>query len=289
MKKALYLPILTLLSLLLACANYFEALNEKSIVLFSVHSADKIPFAAPSITVNIACDNVFGTQAVGDWMQSSKTIITTVSLPQGKACRLTVTGFFDGTNTYSSVSSMLVITISQTGSVATTGSYQYVNGSGVNQWLLATQGPSLYTVNLGYAAQNLTATTSVTPSVLSLQNMSDTLAQVVAPTVANLTLTETRVLLITYDTLTANVTSSTGCKYIDNSGASPTYNAASWSSVNTAYNNASAANCPIMVPGSPLLILGNWTLLWKTNIKTLVIWANTLNGVTAYTTAMVGP
>lgn len=250
--------------------------------------------ATPTLKVSAACDNVFNTNATGDWSIQNLTITSSVSIINGKNCRITLNNYFDGTNTFTPLvpASPLVIAIASNGSVTTTSAFEYTNGATPTptlQWFSASIGASNYTVAISFANNAVSATTSLTPTVLSTQTVSLANAGVTAPSVSNILITETVVLLVHLYTFTAVVSNSTACKYIDNSGGSPPYNPSNWISVNSAYNNASATTCPVLIPGSPLLVAGNWNNLWKTGVKTLVIWANTLNGISAYTTSNIGP
>lgn len=281
---------MTSICLVMSCAEVpIDSLSLSALHLSVAPSADGI-FADPSFTYTIGCDNVYNTGLSNDWTQSNRTVSNSISIPQGKVCRLSLSNYFDGTTNFTpvQVNVPLVITVSTTGLISASPPAQYSNGSTL-QWFSAIQNGAAYTVKLNTALHTLSSTTSLSPTAISLQSFNLANDQVSPPSVTNVRVTQTRILVVVYYTLTAVVTNSSGCKYINNSGVTPPYNVSDWTSVNTAYNSLASNACPIMVPGSPLLLLGNWTSLWQPGIKTLVMWANTVNGVNAYTTAMVGP
>jgi len=152
---------------------------------------------------------------------------------------------------------------------------------------LGAQNGAVYNLAISYASNSITATTSITPTALTAKTYTVSISQAaVAPSVSLVTVTQISILGILNYTLTAVVTGSSACKYIDNSTS--TYNPSNWISVNSAYTNSNAKTCPIIIPGSPLLVAGNWTMAFKTGTTTLVIWAKTsTSGVSAYTTSNI--
>jgi|GEM_PF-2057952 len=248
---------------------------------------------AGDMTVNLACDNVFGGGATGDWTSNnvSTTSGSTVSVVAGKACRVTLVNYSDSSNTYSAVSSSLVVSISSSGVVTAASALQYTSGGGspVLQWFAASSGGS-YSIVFNYAADAITASTVTSATALTGQTITLTVAQVPAPTVSGLTVYNVPTLNGVAATYTLVVTSpvitgSISCKYILNNGN--TYTATSWSSVNSAFNNVSAVACPQFIDGGSGFSVGNWTTNWNTGNTYLIMWANTVNNISSYTVANV--
>lgn len=247
------------------------------------------PFVGGTLTLDLACDNVFGTGATDDWTMTNVAATSAVSIIQNKACRITVVSYYDGvTNTYTPVvlASPLVISISALGIVSPSSAIQYTSGGGtpVLQWFSAYPGGT-DTVIINFASDAISTTTTVTSINLTGQSVSLAVNGVSAPTVSGLSLFSIPSINsapASY-TLEATVSGSTSCKYIDNS--SGTYTPTSWSSVNTAFALATLP-CPVFTP-TP--VSGNWTGLWGAGIKTLIIWANTVNNLSSYAVANIGP
>ena len=242
---------------------------------------------AGTFTLNLSCDNVYSASSPGDWTQNNVSATSTVSIVAGKSCTITLVSYNDGTNTYSAVGTQLSIAVSNTGTITQSTARQYTTGGGspTLKWFSANQGGSTYSAVVNYVSDPVSNTSSVTQTNLSAITFTLSMNGVAAPTVSGITLTITTSSGTYSYTLTATVSGSTGCKYIDNS--SSTYTASSWSSVNTAYAAAGATACPTLTPGSATS--GNWNSRWQSGKKTLVIWVNTLNGVNAFTTANFGP
>jgi len=240
-----------------------------------------------SFVFNVSCDNTFGTSASSDWQQSNISATTSVSVVSGVACHLALVSYNNGTTTYTAVGSSLIVNVSSSGVVSTASPLQYTSGgaSPTFEWFGASQGGSTYSVVINYAADSIINTTSVTQNNLSALAISLSISNVAAPSVSGVTLTIAASSGSFNYTLTATVSGSTGCKYIDNS--SSTYTPTSWTSVNTAYSAAGATACPTLAPGSATA--GNWNNRWQTGKTTLVMWANASGGVNAYTTANFGP
>jgi hypothetical protein len=245
-----------------------------------------------AMVVNLSCDNVYGT-GNGDWTMNnvSTTSGSTVSIIAGTTCHITLVSYSDATNTYTAVTTSLVINISSTGTVSNAAAVEYTSGGGspVLQWFAAAQGASPYTVIINYAADAITVDTSPTITNLTGHTVTLTVAQIPAPVVSSLILYFTPALngaAASY-TLTAAVTGSTSCKYIDNSAG--TYTPTSWASVNTAFNAAGAQPCPQFVDGATGFTPGNWTAFWVAGTKILIMWADTVNGLSSYATANIGP
>jgi hypothetical protein len=271
-------------------ASFFKEPEMVSYKLITTREGEEITTSA-SLTLGLVCDNVYGTNATGDWSQNNVSVTLTsgagtVQLPQSKACRITLTNYYDGTNTYTAVLTSLVVTVSTAGAIAVQapGTAQEYIGGGIKDWFFAASAGT-YSIVYNFAADSITATQTITPTVISIQTVNLAIAGITPPTVTGLTLYSLGPInsqaAVGY-TLVATVTGSTSCKLIDNS--SSTYTATSWSSVNTAYN-AATITCPSFVPG----VAGNqnnWTSYYNgTTQKTLTIWANTVNGLNAYTTA----
>lgn len=257
----------------------------------SVINGDTGVILSGTMTLNLSCDNVFGTSATGDWTMSNVSASSNVSLIQGKACSVSMAQYFDGTNTFSpvNVNSPLTISVSSDGTISPASAAQYTTGGGspILQWYAASQGAASFTIVINFTNEAVSGNSSVTPTNLAGQTISLTIADVLAPTVSSLLVYNIPGINSspTSYTLVSNVSNYTSCKYIDNS--SNTYTPTSWSSVNTAFQ--SAQTCPVFVPGQVGFSQGNWTSLWSTGVKTLIIWANTVNGLNAYTTANIGP
>ena len=245
-------------------------------------------FLTAGFVLNVSCDNVYGTAAAGDWQQNNISATSSVSVVANKACHITVLSYNDGSNTWTPVSSQLVVNISSSGVVTSASALQYQTGSPTTyQWYSAVQGSSSYTVIIGYVGNSVSnATTSLTS--LTSQTITLSAALIAAPVVSSLTLYNIPSINSgsASNTLTASVSGYTACKLIDNT--SGTYTPSSWSSVNTAYA-AATTTCPSFVDGQAGFAIGNWTNYWVTGHKTLVMWANTVDGMNAYAVANIGP
>lgn len=84
-------------------------------------------------------------------------------------------------------------------------------------------------------------------------------------------------------TITASVSGSTSCKYIDEDRYG-FINPESWQSVQAAFKSIRAVNCPSFV--TPAAI-GNWSTSWNTGDTFIIMWANTVGQLSSYTTAVV--
>lgn len=246
---------------------------------------------AGTLTLNLSCDNVFGTGTNGDWTMSSISATSTVSLIQNKACHITVSGYNDGSNSYAPVESPLVINIASNGAVSTSSIVQYTTGGGTPTliWFAAAQGVSAYTIVLNFINELVSGNNTLSPTDLAATAVPLSIDGILAPVVSSLLLYSIPAInsaLASY-TLVGSVSNFTSCKYIDNS--SSIYTPTAWSSVNTAFNAVGAQACPSLVPGVGNFANGNWTSLWGAGVKTLIMWANTVNGLNAYTTANIGP
>lgn len=245
------------------------------------------------LTLKVTCDNVFNTNASNDWSINSVDVTDSVYVISNKSCHLSILNYNDNTNIFSPINSgsPLLINISSSGVISTPVSaveYTTQGGQPILQWFSASQGLSNYSININFAADAVAAITALTPTNLQAQTVSVSNSQVAAPSVTSVIVTGTGLIIKLY-TLTAIVTGSTGCKYINNSPPNPPYTPSNWISVNAAYNAAGAQSCPVLIPGSINLVIGNWSSQWQVGSKTLVMWANSVNGVNAYTTANVGP
>lgn len=259
----------------------------------SMKDGDTGVILSGTLTLDLSCDNVFATGATADWAMQSVSASSSVSLVQNKACSIAVQQYFDGTNTFTpvNVNAPLTISVATDGAVAQTSPVQYTTGGGtpILQWYAAAQGVSLYTIVMSFTSETVSGNSSVTPTNLASQAVPLSISGITAPTVSSLFVYDIPAINSVAEsyTLVASVSNATSCKYIDNSSA--TYTPTSWSSVNTAYNAGGAQACPVFVPGQLNFSQGNWTSLWSTGVKTLIIWANTVNGLNAYTTANIGP
>lgn len=288
-----YFIIALLFTMLSGCGDipiiYDEILSKNEddeliyVSLILAHS-----LANPSATFDVACSNVYNTNANNDWRQNNVNVSSSIGIINNKNCTLTLKQYFDGINTFTPSNNPLVINIANNGVITTTAAILYSDNATTPNlaWFIAAQGGSTYNLIINYAADAIIATQSINPNNLSITTMNINMANIVAPSVSSITVTQTKKRGTQY-TLTATVSRSTGCKYIDNT--SNTYTPSNWISVNQAYNNASAKTCPVLTLGSPLLQNGNWNNLWKSGVITLVMWANTQNGINAYTTANFGP
>lgn len=291
-----YIIILLLFSLTQACGdidtlNHTEEAKDDNLELISVSLILAHTLANPNATFDINCDNVYNKNINGDWQQSNITASSSISIISNKNCQLTLKQYFDGNNTFTPTisNSPLIINIASNGVVTTTATISYTDNAtptANRAWFIAGQGGSTYSIIINYANDAISATQSISPSNLTIATMNITMANIIAPSVSSIIVTQTQITSYQY-TLTAVVTNATGCKYIDNT--SNTYTPSNWISVNQAYNNGSAKTCPVLIAGSPLLQIGNWNSVWKNNKITLVIWANRQNGINAYTTANFGP
>lgn len=270
----------------LALDDRSEYFLEPKMAIYQLSANHDGVLVASTFTLALSCDNVYGTGQNGDWSQNNVAATTSVSLPASKNCRITLSSYCDASDTcFNPVLTSLVTTVSTTGTITSGSATQYTASGNIKQWFYSSQAGS-YSIQYNYAADAITATTSITPTVINIQTVSLAIASITPPTVSNLTLYSLGAInsaAATY-TLIATVTGSTGCKYISNN--SNTYNPASWNSVNTAYNNGSAVSCPSFTPASNGSTTDNWTNKYGgTGQKTLIMWANTVNGLTAYTTA----
>jgi|SRR5579871_2117877 len=240
-----------------------------------------------TLTLNTSCSNVFGATHPGDWTENSITATSSVSVLAGVACTITMVSYNDGSHIYTATGSPLTINISSSGAVPPASATQYTSGgaSPILQWFSASQGASAYAIVINYAADAITNSTVTSTTNLSATTISLSMINIPAPTVLGVTLTISNSAGTYSYTLTATASGATGCKYIDNSNA--VYSPTSWTSVNTAYGAVGATSCPTLTPGSATV--GNWNSLWHAGKTTLVMWANALGGVNAYTTANFGP
>jgi hypothetical protein len=247
--------------------------------------------AAGPMVVNLACDNIYGT-ATGDWTMNNINMTSggTVSVIFHKICHITLMSYSDGTNTYTPVSSGLVITVSSTGGISTAGPVEYTSGGAtpVFQWFSVVQ-KLLFSATINYAADAVSAITAPTMVNLTGQVVNLAVQSIPAPVISSL-----NVYIIpsvnsgsASATLTAAVTGATSCKYIDNSSGiwTPTL----WAVVNIAFTSSNALPCPVFVDGANGFTVGNWTSRWTPGVKTLIIWANTFSNLSSYTTANIGP
>lgn len=239
--------------------------------------------------LNLSCDNVYSASSPGDWTQNNVSATTTFSLVNNKNCRVVLVSYNDGSNTYTDTGTKLTITVSSLGVVSPASALQYTSGGGspILQWFAAAQGQTTYSIVINYTSNTVSSST-VSRTSLTSQTVSLSAAPIASPSVSSLTLYSIPALngaSISY-TLIASVSGYTGCKLIDNS--SSTYSPTSWSSVNTAYN-AATVSCPTMVDGQTGFSIGNWSSYWVSGQKTLVMWANSLNGLNAYAVANIGP
>jgi hypothetical protein len=264
-------------------AQYF---HEPEMATYHLFGTREGVFTPSTFTLGLSCDNVYGTGQTGDWTQNNVQVNTSVSIPAGKNCRITLTSYYDGTNTYSAVLTSLVTTVSTTGTITSSAAAEY-NSGGTMIWIYSSQAAT-YSIQYNYSSNAITATTSITPTVITIQTVALAISGCTAPAVSGLTLYSLGAInsaAATY-TLVATVTGATGCKYIDNSNS--TYSPTSWNSVNNAYN-AATNTCPSFTPASNGSTTGNWTNEYGGSgppaQKTLIIWYNICNGINAYTTA----
>jgi len=266
--------------------DFDSALNLVQVKLSFEHAG--VMMSAGSV-LNLSCDNVYSASSPGDWTQNNVSATTTFSLVHNKNCHVVLVSYNDGTNTYTDTGTRLNIAVSNSGVVSAASALQYTSGGGspILKWFAAAQGQTTYSMVINYT-DNTVSSSTVAKTNLTSQAVSLSAAPITSPTVSSLTLYSIPAIngaSISY-TLTASVSGYTACKLIDNT--SGTYTPTSWSSVNTAYN-AATTSCPTMVDGQVGFSIGNWTSYWVSGQKTLVMWANSLNGFNAYAVANIGP
>lgn len=214
-------------------------------------------------------------------------------------CHITIHSYDDGIRKFTPLHNALVIEIDHHGIVnnALPKAYQS-SPEQLLMWLevINTKKPwdlslssSLYLLSgdgKHHKSSNKTITT--TPVTLSISN-------VPSPSIDNITLfsegninsyglSNEYTLVCTGISIKSTVTA---CKYIDNSNN--TYDPTSWANVDQAFKHNEAIDCPSFDPADVNFTAGNFNHLWLPNKKTLIIWANTINGLNSYTTANIGP
>src|ERR1700675_2530095 len=104
--------------------------REPEMVLYRLSASREGVLVSGTFTLDLSCNNVYGTGQNGDWSQSSVSATSSGSIPAGKSCQVTLTSYFDGTNTYSVAGSPLIVSVSGSGTITPNIASQYTTGGG---------------------------------------------------------------------------------------------------------------------------------------------------------------
>lgn len=215
-----------------------------------------------------------------------------VAIPPQYHCYITINSYDDGKRKFTPLHEALVIEIDHHGSGKKTLPKAY-ESTPLLMWLefIPTQpwdlslASSLYLSSGSKTHHKSSNKTIITKAInLSMNNIP-------APNIDNITLFDEENInnynINNNYTLIASESEVSTCKYIDNS--SNNYDPTSWASVDQAFNAHEAHECPSFNPADPSFTSGNFNQLWLPQQKTLIIWANSVNGLNSYTTANIGP